>query len=186
MRSIRTDNASRASKIEIEQERRSVITRKEQNAQYRNTWDLQDKMDRVNLPNKTTKEDLVHGKNQNNITEMICELLRQQAAPELEIDISDSNPMDFNYFMAVFKGVMKNKMTDPRGRLTRMIKFTKGKAKEIAKTCIQLPSQVGFKTAKRLLTERFGDPHTITASSRKRIKQWPQIKAGDANAYRRF
>ena len=171
MRSIRTDDASRVSKIEIEQEKGSVITRKKQNAQYRNTWDLQDKMDRVNLSNKTAKEELVHGRNQNNITEMMCELLRQQAAPELEIDIFDSNPMDFDYFMAVFKEVVENRMPVPRGRLTRMIKFTKGEAKKIAKNCIQLPSQVGFKTAKRLLTERFGDPHIITASYCKEIKQ---------------
>ena len=41
---------------------------------------------------------------------------------------------------------------------------TKGEAKEIAKNCIQLPSEIGFKTAKRLLTERFGDSHIITAS----------------------
>ena len=31
-----------------------------------------------------------------NNTEMMCELLRQQAAPELEIDIFDGNPMDFH------------------------------------------------------------------------------------------
>ena len=94
--------------------------------------------------------------------------------------------MDFHYFMAVFKEVVENKVTDPRGRLTHLIRFTKGEAKEIAKNCIQLPSELGFRTAKQLLTERFGDPHIITASYRKEIKQWPQIKAGDAGAYRRF
>ena len=94
--------------------------------------------------------------------------------------------MDFHYFMAVFKEVVENKVTDPRGRQTRLIRFTKGEAKEIAKNCIQLLSELGFKTAKQLLTERFGDPHIITASYRKEIKQWPQIKAGDAGAYRRF
>ena len=34
---------------------------------------------------------------------MMCGLLRKQAAPELEIDIFDGNPIDFHYFMAVFK-----------------------------------------------------------------------------------
>ena len=80
MRSIKMDDASRVTKTEIEQERGPVITSKEQNVQCGNTWDLQDKMDRVNLPNKTVKEELVHGRDQKNITEMMCELLRQQAA----------------------------------------------------------------------------------------------------------
>ena len=56
----------------------------------------------------------------------------------------------------------------------------------MAKSCIQLSSEVGFKTVKRLLTKRFGYLHIITASYRKEIKQWPQIIAGDADVYRRF
>ena len=59
-------------------------------------------MDRVNLPNKTAMEKLVHRRGQKKITEIMCELLRQQAAPESEIDFFDGNPMDFNYCMAVF------------------------------------------------------------------------------------
>ena len=88
--------------------------------------------------------------------------------------------------MTVFKEVVENKVTDPRGRLTCLITFTKVEAKKIVKNCIQLPSELGFKTAKQLLTERFGDLHIITASYRKEIKQWPQIKAGDPGAYTRF
>ena len=185
MSSIRIDDASRLAKTKIKQDRGSVIT-KGQNAQYRNDWDFQDKMDRVNLPNKTAKDELVYGRDQKNITGMMCELLRQQAAPELDINMFDGNPMDFNYFMAVFKEVVENKVTDPRGRLTCLIKFIKGKAKEIGKNCIQLPSEGGFKTVKRLLTERFGNPHIITPSYHEEIKQWHQVKAGDADAYRRF
>lgn len=46
-------------------------------------------MDRVNLPQKTAKEELGHGKDQKNITEVMFDLLRQQAIPD------DDNPMDF-------------------------------------------------------------------------------------------
>ena len=67
---------------------------------------------------------------------MICELLRQQADSELEIDTFGGNPMDLHYVLAVFKKVVENKVTDPRGRLTCLIKFTKGETKEITKNCI--------------------------------------------------
>ena len=43
---------------------------------------------------------------------MMCELLRQQTATGLEIDIFDGNPMEFHYFMAVFKEVVENKVKD--------------------------------------------------------------------------
>ena len=116
------------------------------------------------------KEQLQHERDYQNITEMMCELLRQQSTPELDIDIFDGNPMDFHYFMAAFKEVVEKKVTDSRGRLTCLIKFTKGEAKEIAKNYIQLPAEVGYKTTKRLLNERFGDPHRITAAYHKQIK----------------
>ena len=73
---------------------------------------------------------------------MMCGLLRQQAASELEINIFDGNPMYSHYFTAIFNEVVENKLTDPRGRLIRLIKFTKGEAKEIAKNCIQLSSEL--------------------------------------------
>ena len=68
MRSIRMDDVGRVAKIEIEQDRGGAITKKEQNAQYRNTWDLQGKVDRENLRDKTTKEELEYGRDQKNIT----------------------------------------------------------------------------------------------------------------------
>ena len=49
-------------------------------------------------------------------------------------------------------------MDDPRGKLTLLIKYAMGDAKEMVKNCIQLPAEIGFETAKQLLTERYGDP----------------------------
>ena len=61
-------------------------------------------------------------------------------------------------------------MTDSGKRLTCLIKFAKGEAKETAKNRIQLPSEVGFKNAKELLPSRFGDSHIITSSHCNEIK----------------
>ena len=58
--------------------------------------------------------------------------------------------------------------------------------KDMEKNCIRLPTEIGFETAKRLLTERYVDPYRIIATYRKEVKHWPQIKAGDADAYQKF
>ena len=55
--------------------------------------------------------------------------------------------MDFYYFMAVFHEIVKKKVDNPRGKLTRLIKYTTGDAKEMIKICIQLPPEIGFETA---------------------------------------
>ena len=67
----------------------------------------------------------------------IAKLLQLQGAPMVDIDVFDGNPLEFNYFLATFKEVVEQKVDDPRGRLTRLIKYTTGEAKELIKNCIQ-------------------------------------------------
>ena len=49
---------------------------------------------------------------------------------------------------------------------------------------MQLPPEVGFNTAKRLLNEKYGDPHKMAQQNQ--IKKQPQIKAGDFGAKKNF
>ena len=87
---------------------------------------------------------------------MICRLLKQPSALEIEIVAFDGNPMEFHYFMAVFKEVVEKRVDGERGKITCLIKYTKGDAKDMVKNCIQLPPEDGFKTAKHLLKRYMG------------------------------
>ena len=120
------------------------------------------------------------------VSKIMCQVLKQQSALDIDIDIFSENPMDFHYFMAVFNVIVEKKVDNPRGKMARLIKYTTGDAKEMVKKCIQLPAEIGFETAKRLLTERNGDPNRVIAAYSKESKHWPQIKAGDADVYQNF
>ena len=50
-------------------------------------------------------------------SKMMCQLLKQQSALDIDIDIFSGNPMDFHYFMAVFKERVEKKVDDPRGKI---------------------------------------------------------------------
>ena len=116
MKPVRKDDTIRDGMVELEQERGSAITYVEHKSRLGNTWDVPDDQDKVSLHKGTFgMEQLQHERDYQNITEMMCKLLRQQSAPELDIDIFDGNPMDFHYFMAVFKEVVEKKVTDSRG-----------------------------------------------------------------------
>ena len=71
-------------------------------------------------------------------TNVLCQLLKQQAAPDVEIDTFDGNLLNYFYFMTLFKVAVERKIEDPKGRLTRLIRFTTGKAKELIQHFIQL------------------------------------------------
>ena len=98
----------------------------------------------------------------------------------------DGNVLEYHYFMTLFREVVESKTEDPRGRLTRLIKYTVGDPRDLIKHCIQLPSNEEFTQAKYLLEKMYGKPHRILASYRKEVKDWPQIKFGDSIGFRKF
>ena len=71
---------------------------------------------------------------------MLCKLIQQQGAPEVDTDTFSGDPLEYHYFMGVFKEVVEKKIEDQRGRLTRLIKCTAAEAKDLIKHCIQQPS----------------------------------------------
>ena len=58
----------------------------------------------------------------------MCKLLSQKSAYNVEIDVFDSNPLEFNYFMSVSDKMVRSKVVDPTIRLARLIKHTKAEA----------------------------------------------------------
>ena len=56
-------------------------------------------------------------------TEMIYKIL-QQPAPHVDTEKFDGNPINYQYFMRIFKEVVKERIEDARGRLIRLIKYT--------------------------------------------------------------
>ena len=135
------------------------------------------KMDRCHNPKALEYED---------VSQMLCKLLKLHAAPEVDMEPFDGNALNYHYFMALFKEVVESKIDDPRGRLTRLIKYTTGDAKELIKHCLQLPSIEAFKNAKCLLERVYRNPQKSFFSYRREIKQRPQIKFGDAKVFRKF
>ena len=72
--------------------------------------------------------------------------------------------------MEVFKELVEKRIKDPKGRLTRLINYTTGEAKDLIKHCIQQPSAEGYENAMELLENRYGDPLKILAIYRREIK----------------
>ena len=65
------------------------------------------------------------------VTEMLCKLLCQQAAPEVNVEVFNGSPLNFQCFMLVFKDVIETKLDYTRWGLIRLIKCTSGKTKKL-------------------------------------------------------
>ena len=141
---------------------------------YRNTWDPgeDDKLVHFAIGCNTVEKKNI----KETSSDALCNLFQLQAAPEVDMEQFDGNPLNYHYFMAMFAEVVETKIEKPRGRLTRLIKFTTGEARELIKHCIQLPHNGGYQHARALLERAYGNPHKILSSYRKEIKEWSQLK----------
>ena len=81
------------------------------------------------------------------IAEILCNLVKQQSGPYVDLDVFHGNPLEYHYFMTLFHELVKKRIEGPRGRLTRLIKYTKGDPKKIIKHCVQQPAAVGYDNA---------------------------------------
>ena len=150
----------------------------QQQSRCKSSDDISKEMNASSDESKSNTKDLM--------TEMLCQLLKQQAAPVVDIDVYDGNPLNYHYFMASFKEVVEKNVQDDRGRLTRLIKYTSGEARDLIQHCIQLSSSTGYATAKDLLERRYGNSYTVISAYRREIKNWPTVKGGDATGFRKF
>ena len=71
------------------------------------------------------------------LSRMMCDLLRHQSAPEVEIKTFNYDPLEYYYFISVFREVMELKIDDPHDRLVRFLKYTEGEIRDTIKHCIQ-------------------------------------------------
>ena len=88
------------------------------------------------------------------VSEMLCKLVKQQEAPDVDFDVFDGNPLEYHYFMTLFHEVLEKRVDDPSGKLTRLITYNKGDANEMIKYHAQQPPAQGFKNAKALLERK--------------------------------
>ena len=127
--------------------------------------------------------------NSHDLTEVMIKLTDlhiAHSAPNVDIDIFSGNPLDYGYFRATFHEVVEKKILEPRGRLTRLLKYTEGEAKELIKHCIYEKEDQGFDQAMELLDREFGNCQIIINAYLKKLRQWPNIKSNDAKGYKKF
>ena len=103
-----------------------------------------DSLFRNGEPNYTPSD---HNSQSGEVSKMLCQLLKQQEAPEVDIDVFSGDPLKYHYFVEIFKEVVEKRIEDSRGRHTRLIKYTTGEAKDLIKPCIQQPLSEGYKNA---------------------------------------
>ena len=78
---------------------------------------------------------------------LLINMIQQQAAAEVELRCFDGNPMEYNHFVDLFREVVEKWIPEPKGRLLRLLKYTREEAHDLIKHCVQEPSYMGYSYA---------------------------------------
>ena len=119
------------------------------------------------------------------LQDAVVEMMKLQAAPKPHLDVFAGDPLEYPYFRACFTEVVETVVSDQRGRLTRLIKYTSGDAKDLIKHMVHVNDDC-YDKAIRMLDKEYGNPHLIHQSYIKELRQWEPIKANDTPAYKKF
>ena len=65
----------------------------------------------INDERRKDKEEFAH--------KTMFKIMKQQSTPGIDLDVFDLKPLNFHYFMAVFREAVEKKIDDLHGRLIR-------------------------------------------------------------------
>ena len=77
-----------------------------------------------------------HNSHSLEVSKILCPLLKQQGALEVDIDVFLGDSLEYHNFMEIFQELVEKRVEDSRGKLKRLIKYTTGEAKDLIKHCV--------------------------------------------------
>ena len=100
--------------------------------------------------------------------------------PRVEIQSFDGAAASYMTFVAVFDEVVGNVNISGQAKLTRLLQFTTGTARDAIDCCALIGGDQGYDEARRILRERFGDPYIITTALIDKLKQQKEVRTPSA------
>jgi len=82
--------------------------------------------------------------------------------PKVEIEKFSGDPLKYQSFVALFNETVDNKSVDDDAKLSRLLQYTTGAAKDAIRSCALIGGTEGYLQAQKLLQKRFGNTHLIT------------------------
>jgi len=128
-----------------------------------------DSLEEANAPKREKKPEMTNQQ----------ELLGLVNLPKMELESYDGNPLTYHCFMATFEEVVGKVDCDAKTKLTRLLQYTKGDAKEAIRTCILLDGEEGYKQAKDILKKRFGNDYIVTERIVHDVRNGKQIRSAN-------
>ena len=95
--------------------------------------------------------------NNGNNSDKNSELLHVLNLPKVEIPVFRGKPDKYHEFISLFDELVHNVISDDQIKLTRLIQYTEGRARDAISSCSLIGGNEGYSAARQILHERFGN-----------------------------
>lgn len=102
-------------------------------------------------------------------------LVESLQLPKSELSSFDGNPLHYWSFIRRFDYTMERDTISDGAKLNALLQFCTGKARELLRCCEVRPPEEGYRLARKLLKDRFGDANKISQAWIKKTCDRPYL-----------
>jgi hypothetical protein len=106
--------------------------------------------------------------------------------PNVQVPTFAGDPIEYCHFVRSFENLIEAKTASPSARLFYLIQYTSGEVQDLMRSCLTMHQEEGYREARRLLKEKYGQNYKIAAAYINRITQVAPIKAENAIALQNY
>ena len=103
-----------------------------------------------------------------------------------EVPVFSGDPIGYCEFVCAFENLVERKTSSPSTRLYYLLQYTSGSVQDLVRSCLTMPDDFGYKEARRLLAERYGQPYNIATAYVDRVINGAPIRAEDGPSLQKF
>ena len=100
--------------------------------------------------------------------------------PKREFLSFDGDLKRYPRFMKSFEINVERRVKEDDEKLSYLIQYCKGPARDAIENCLMLPPDEGYNEAKEILCKNFGQKHTIVRAFIDKVVKGPQIRAWES------
>ena len=107
------------------------------------------------------------------------ELVATLNLPKVEKPKFNGDPLQYHAFIYVFGESVDRVNCSDSFKLTRLLQYTTGMARQSIASCVMLPVQGGYRKALKILEDRFGNEHLIAERFLGNIQSGKSMRSPD-------
>ena len=114
------------------------------------------------------------------------QLINAIQIPEVELMTFDGDPLKYWGFIRMFDNSVEKDTVNSSSKLSLLLQYTSGRARAVIRCCDLMNPDMGYRRARELLQEQFGNSFIITETWIDQVTNGPQIKPNERQKLQDF